>query len=62
MNMSALVHRGWIKMMSPTFLQCSAVHFTSVNTKGKGKAALGRKSTGSFYEAIETNMFGTKTT
>lgn len=49
-------------MMSPTFLQCSAVHFTSVNTKGKGKAALGRKSTGSFYEAIETNMFGTKTT
>lgn len=62
MSMSALVHKGWIKMVLLIFLQCSAVNFTSVNMKGKVKATLGSKYTGSLYETVETNTFGTKTT
>lgn len=49
-------------MVHLIFLQCSAVNFTSVNRKGKVRATLGSKYPGLFYETVETNMFGTKTT
>ena len=62
MSMSALFYKGWIKMGSLIFLQCSAVNFTSVNMKGEVRATLGSKYTGLFSETVETNTFVTKTT
>lgn len=62
MSKSALVYKGWIKIVSLIFLQCSAVNFTSVNMKGEVRATLGNKYTGLFYETVETNKFGTKAT
>lgn len=60
MSMSALVYKGWTKVVRLIFLQCSAVNFTSVNRKGKVRATLGSKYPGLFYETVGTNTLGPK--